>query len=71
MGVVLPTTTPPAVYAQLSNAITRVLRLTREAGDALSTAGQVLIGLSGVPVEVITAVAATPEVAATTCISGS
>jgi hypothetical protein len=58
------TTAPPVVYEQLSSAITRALRLTREAGDALTTAGQTLTGLSGALAEVVTAVAAMPELAA-------
>jgi len=58
------TTTPPVVYAELSNAITRALRLTQEAGGALSTAGRALTGLSGALADVVAAVAAMPEVLA-------
>lgn len=47
-------------YTELSNAIPRALTLTREAGDALTTAGQALGGLSGV----LAAVAAMSEVLA-------
>ncbi|MGQ0775272.1 MAG: hypothetical protein ACT4NY_12760 [Pseudonocardiales bacterium] len=57
-----PATTDPApspAYTELSDAITRALTLTQEAGCALTTAGQALIGLSGALAEVVTAVAAT------------
>jgi len=59
-----PATTPSPAYTELSNAITRALTLAREAGDALSTAGQSLTGLSGALADVVTAVAAMPEVLA-------
>lgn len=47
-------------YTELSNAIPRALTLTREAGAALTTAGQALGGLSGA----LAAVAAMPKVLA-------
>ncbi len=47
-----------------SNAITRALTLTREAGDALTTAGQALDGLSSALADAVTAVAAMPKVLA-------
>lgn len=39
-GTGAPATTPSLAYTELSSAIARALRLTREAGEALSTAGQ-------------------------------
>jgi hypothetical protein len=61
-----PATAPVSslAYTELSNAITRALRLTREAGNALISAGQSLTGLSGALAEVVTAVATMPELAA-------
>lgn len=46
----------------LSGAITRALTLIREAGEALSTAGQSLTGLSGALADVVATMAAMPEV---------
>ena len=59
-----PATTSSSAYTELSTAITRALTLTREAGDALTTAGQTLAGLSGALAEVVAAVASMPEVLA-------
>jgi len=56
--------TPSLAYTELSSAITRALTLTREAGDALTTAGRSLAGLSGALADVVAAVAAMPEVLA-------
>ena len=59
-----PATTPSPAFTKLSNAIIRALRLTRKAGDALTTAGQFLTELSGALADVVAAVAATSEVLA-------
>jgi hypothetical protein len=57
-----PASTPSPAYTKLSSAITRALTLTREVGDALTTAGQAIAGLSGALADVVAAVAAMPEV---------
>lgn len=56
------TPVPSPAYTELSSAITRALTPDPEMGDALTTAGQALTGLSGALADVVAAVATMPEV---------